>query len=136
MRQKEKSFAERLKELRRKLSATQEEIAPHFDLKVRMYQRYESGEAEPDGILLGKFLNRIQLLSGLQKLPPLKGENPTGESAASEGDLMGIINFQMEQLKGMEARLQQKLNIIEQLSVTLAQLSSGDRSSQHSHAPT
>lgn len=135
---REKKFSEKLLDLRKKLSATQSEIAPYFDLKLRMYQRYENGETEPEGILLGKYLKRIEELSRLDRLPI---GNSSAEAtpkilSVQDGDLMGVINFQMEQLKSMEAKLQQKLNIIEQLSVTLAQLSSGDRSSQHSHAPT
>lgn len=46
-------------------------MAAHFDIGLRHYQRYETGEAVPEEFKMRKMTQRIEFLEKLGKLPPL-----------------------------------------------------------------
>lgn len=66
-----RKFADKLLTLREKFSVSQTEMAKHFKVGLRIYQKYENGKAEPEGITYGKWTKRIDELDKLQTLPPL-----------------------------------------------------------------
>lgn len=74
-------LSRRLHALRKKFpGVSQTEMGKHFGLKLRMYQRYETGEAEPEAYKMRRIIQRIEQLEKLDKLPALKEDSKVKDS--------------------------------------------------------
>lgn len=116
--QKLRKFADRLLTLREKFSVSQTEMAKHFDVGLRMYQKYENGKAEPTGITYGKWIKRMDLLEKLETLPPLQIiDSP--KSVAREKD--NYRNSDIEELRSLLNKKDELIRVLE-LRLETAQL--------------
>lgn len=78
-------LSRRLYALRKKFpGVSQTEMGKHFGLKLRMYQRYETGEAEPEAYKMRRIIQRIEQLEKLDRLPVFKEESKAKDSGIHE----------------------------------------------------
>lgn len=108
----------RLFKLRKKFpGVTQTEMAEHFGLKLRQYQKYETGEAEPEEYKSRRIIQRIELLERLEKLPPLQGDDkpPPTDKDALIAELRETIRIQAMAIEGLTMAQKLQTEEIERL---------------------
>lgn len=93
-------------------------MAAHFDIGLRMYQRYENGEVVPEDYKMRKLVQRIELLESLDKLPPLlSSDSPKKQNSITDN----YVTSDIEELRSLLIEKDKEIRLLE-LRLETAQL--------------
>lgn len=117
-------FSSRLLRIRTKFGASQDEIAPHYGVKMGIYQKYESGKEEPKKTALRKWILRMDHLEKLQTLPPLNYEqSPKNIKVITSNSVPSTVEDLRNKLSEKEIQIEAMWDYIATLNLTIKLLS-------------